>query len=57
MDHEDTFDRAKALQIGDIKTFGGFIVEVPEGVNVDDYDSILVWCEAFSEFITAASYR
>ena len=57
VDHEDSFDRAKAIQIGDIKTFSGFIVPVPEGVNVEDYDSILVWCEAFGEFITAASYR
>lgn len=57
VDHEDTFDRAKAIQIGDIKSFAGFIVKVPEGVNVEDYDSILVWCEAFGEFITAASYR
>lgn len=57
VDHEDTFDRAKAIQIGDVKTFSGFIVTVPEGVSVEDYDSILVWCEAFGEFITAASYR
>ena len=32
-------------------------VEVPEGVNIQEYDSVLVWCEAFSEFITAATYR
>ena len=57
VDHEDNFDRAKAIQIGDIKSFQGFIVEVPQGVNVDEYDSVLVWCEAFSEFITAASYK
>jgi hypothetical protein len=57
VDHEDTFDRAKAIQIGDIKSFSGFIVEVPDGVNVDEYNSILVWCEAFGEFITAATYR
>ncbi|MEO1025546.1 MAG: DM13 domain-containing protein [Pseudomonadota bacterium] len=57
VDHEDTFDRAKAVQIGDIQSFGGFIVTVPEGVDVEAYDSILVWCEAFGEFITAATYK
>lgn len=57
VDHEDTFDRAKAVQIGDIKSFSGFIVDVPEGVDVTAYDSILVWCEAFGEFITAARYQ
>lgn len=57
VDHEDAFDRAKAVQVGDIKSFGGFIVTLPEGVDIEAYDSILVWCEAFSEFITAASYK
>lgn len=57
VDHEDSFDRAKAVQIGDVKSFGGFIVTVPEGVDIEAYDSILVWCEAFGEFITAASYK
>ena len=57
VDHEDNFDRAKAVQIGDVKSFSGFIVTVPAGVNVEAYDSILVWCEAFGEFITAASYK
>lgn len=57
VDHEDTFDRAKAVQLGDIKSFSGFILEVPDGVDVEDYDSVLVWCEAFGEFITAASFK
>ena len=57
VDHEDTFDRAKAVQIGDVKSFSGFIVTVPDGVDVESYDSVLVWCEAFGEFITAASYK
>lgn len=57
VDHEDRFDRAKAVQIGDVKSFGGFIVDIPAGVDIEAYDSVLVWCEAFSEFITAASYK
>lgn len=57
VDHEDTFDRASAVQLGDVKTFDGFLVEVPSGVNIDDYTAVLVWCESFSEFITAATYR
>ena len=57
VDHEDTFDRARALQVGDVKTFSGFIVELPDGVDIETYDSILVWCEAFGEFITAATYK
>lgn len=43
--------------IGSVKTFNGFVLDIPDGVNIDDYDTVLVWCEAFSEFITAAKYR
>ncbi|MFN8828511.1 MAG: DM13 domain-containing protein [Labrys sp. (in: a-proteobacteria)] len=46
-----------AQRIGDIKSFEGFLIDVPATVNVDDYTTVLVWCETFSEFITAAKYR
>ncbi|MDJ1018057.1 MAG: DM13 domain-containing protein [Paracoccaceae bacterium] len=59
VEHEDEFLplRDAALQIGDVKTFEGFILDIPEGVDIEAYNSVLVWCEAFSEFITAAQYR
>ncbi|KAB2942281.1 MAG: DM13 domain-containing protein [Hyphomicrobium sp.] len=47
----------KARRIGDVKTFDGFIVDVPAGVDVSAYTTAIVWCEAFSQFITAAKYR
>lgn len=49
--------KASALRIGDVKTFDGFLIDVPEGVDVSAYTTVLVWCEAFSQFITAAKYR
>jgi len=59
IDHEDGFEaaRAEAVQIGDIKTFGGFLLEIPPQVDVTDYTTALIWCEAFGEFITAVKYR
>lgn len=57
VDHEDTFDRANAIRVGDVKNFSGFILDVPSEIDVSAYDSVLVWCEAFSEFITAATYK
>jgi len=47
----------RSARIGDIKTFENFIVPVPGGVDVAQYTTVLVWCETFSEFISAASYR
>lgn len=49
--------RSQAALIGDVKTFDGFALGVPAGVNIDDYDTAVVWCETFSEFISAARYR
>ncbi|WP_037255194.1 DM13 domain-containing protein [Roseobacter sp. SK209-2-6] len=46
-----------SARIGDVKMFNGLILEVPEGVDIRNYNSVVIWCEAFGEFITAAKYR
>lgn len=59
VEHEDEFEpiKSEAVQIGDVKSFGGFLLDVPEGVDVAEYNTVLIWCEAFGEFITAAKYQ
>lgn len=59
VEHEDEFLPVKetAQLIGDIKSFEGFILDVPQGVDISEYTTALIWCEAFSEFITAAKYQ
>lgn len=49
--------KADAVAIGSVKTFDGAILPVPAGVAVGDYSTVVVWCEAFSEFITSAQYQ
>jgi hypothetical protein len=59
VEHEDEFLPVKeqAQFIGDVKTFDGFYLDVPAGVDVTQYNTALVWCESFEEFITATRYR
>jgi len=59
VEHEDEFLPIKdqAQLIGDVKTFNGFLLDVPAGVDIERFTTVLVWCEAFSEFITSAEYR
>lgn len=59
VDNGDAFLQVKAqsIALGDIKSFGGFIVLVPAGVDPAGFDSLVIWCEAFQQFITAAKYR
>ena len=56
---EEDFFKAKnpALKIGAINSFNGFILELPKELNLENYNSVVIWCESFSEFITAAQYR
>ncbi len=44
-------------RVGDVKTFENFIVELPPGVEPGRFNTVIVWCETFNEFITAAQYR
>ena len=43
--------------IGDISTFRNFRVAVAPGTRLSQYNTVVVWCESFDEFITAAQYR
>ena len=43
--------------VGDVKTFENFIVPVPSSVDPATYSAVIIWCEAFDQFITAARYR
>lgn len=56
---EADFQRLKPqmLRVGDVKTFDNFIVLLPEGVDTARYNTVIVWCETFSQFITAAKYK
>jgi Electron transfer DM13 len=49
--------RPKLRRIGDIKTFDGFALALPPGVDPAAYNTVIVWCETFGQFITAARYR
>jgi hypothetical protein len=59
VEDEAQFEAVKqaAARIGDVKTFNGFVLEVPAGIDINEYDSVVVWCETFREFISAARYR
>lgn len=50
-------NRASMVQVGPIDVFENFVLEVPEGIDPSEYTTAVVWCESFSEFITAATYR
>lgn len=56
---EADFNRLKKtmVRVGDVKTFENFVVSVPAGIDLAKYTAVIVWCETFGQFITAARYR
>ncbi len=56
---ESDFKRLKKnmLQVGSIKTFENFIIPVASDINLENYNTVIVWCEAFGQFISSAKYK
>jgi hypothetical protein len=59
VEDEAGFEAAKenAALVGDVKTFGGILLDIPAGIDIHAYDTVVIWCESFGEFITAAQYQ
>jgi len=59
VDTESGFKAIKnqSAQIAPIKAFRNFAVDVPMNIDVTQYGAVLIWCEAFNQFITAAPLR
>jgi Electron transfer DM13 len=55
----DDFLRMKSsmVRVGRIESFDGFVLPLPAGVDPAQFGALVVWCETFNRFITAAPYR
>ena len=49
--------KPRMVRVGEVKTFENFVVAVPANVDPAAYSAVIVWCERFGQFITAAKYR
>ncbi|RZQ53329.1 hypothetical protein C1E23_09635 [Pseudoalteromonas phenolica] len=59
VENESQFNEHKdsMLNISEVKRFDGFISVVPNDVDINQFNSVIIWCEAFGEFITAAKFK
>ena len=46
--------KAESRQIGAVKTFKNFALDFPPAIDLDEYDAVVIWREAFKQFISAA---
>ena len=49
--------KPRMVRIGDVRGYQGFVLPVPAGVDVAAYTTVVIWCETFGQFISAARYR
>jgi hypothetical protein len=49
--------KSRMVRVGDVKTFRNFMVPVPPGIDPAQFSAVIVWCETFGQFITAARYQ
>jgi len=49
--------RLNMLRVGEVRGFNGFVVPLPAGVDLTRYTTLIVWCETFGQFISAARFR
>ncbi|MGF1714753.1 DM13 domain-containing protein [Photobacterium chitinilyticum] len=56
---EADFNRLKSsmIKVGEIKTFSRFMVPLDSAIDPAQYTTVIIWCETFGQFITAAQYQ
>lgn len=59
LETEADFARLKPrmVRVGEVKPFENFIVALPASIDPAAFNTVVVWCESFGQFITAAKYR
>ncbi len=50
--------KSRSTRIADVEQFsGGQIFEIPSSVDIEDIEGVVIWCEAFSQYISTATFR
>jgi hypothetical protein len=49
--------KGHSLKVADVRSFHGFIVDLPPNVDLTKFNTVVIWCETFKQFISAGRYR
>lgn len=50
-------NRRHMVALGPVRNFENFVVPITGDININDYNTVIVWCEAFGAFISSAQYQ
>ena len=56
---EAEFEQLRPMmqEVGAVRSFEDFILPIPEKIQTNKYQAVIIWCKSFEEFITATAYR
>lgn len=59
IDTEKAFLEQKHLmqEVGDVTSFNDYVLPVNPEINIDQFNTVIIWCESFNQFITSAQYK
>ncbi|MEH6447997.1 MAG: DM13 domain-containing protein [Oleispira sp.] len=49
--------KSNMVEVGKVNSFANYILPVATDISIEDYNSVIIWCESFNQFITAAQFR
>jgi len=49
--------KSEMVQISEVLSFGTSIHRVPERVDIEEFNTVVIWCEAFGQYISSAQYK
>ena len=49
--------RSSMVEVGEIKSFSNYVLPVSNKIKLEKYNSVIIWCETFNQFITAAQFK
>jgi hypothetical protein len=49
--------KSTMVEVGKVNSFNNYISPVPSNISIENYNSVIIWCESFNQFITAAQFR
>jgi hypothetical protein len=54
---EFTQFKASMIEVGTINSFGNYIIPVSKNIKIGNFNTLIIWCESFNQFITAAQFK
>ncbi len=44
------------VKVGDVDTFNNFRVALPPNIEPSEFNTVIIWCESFEQYITSGRY-